>query len=320
MECASGQSSRRHPRPDNVPSQGDRSGTEAPPSPSSSGDGRGQTRLRPRPLVGTHSFNRCDGAPKARAALLPCLKAARLQPTPSPDRSPDPARQPALAPGLSLVPHGCGDPLIRLVQDPRNNRVLEGWEHQLHAAEAAPCVREAGGQGRLSCRARGPVAKVTAGFKGAGVSKEGPRSFVRPLFGRSTAKRSNEGVAGGLRPPASAEGGAAFGRRVGRPSAGRFRCRGRWPLPGGVQGPKAPARVDRLRRSGPAARASGEIVLIHDAHALADQRAGGGVGLFHVHRDHVAALRRRQQRIHVVHVDLGGQQHAEQAAQFHARR
>jgi hypothetical protein len=203
---------------------------------------------------------------------------------------------------------------------PRNNRVLEGWEHQLHAAEAAPCVREAGGQGRLSCRARGPVVKVTAGFKGAGVSKEGPRSFVRPLFGRSTAKRSNEGVAGGLRPPASAEGGAAFGRRVGRPSAGRFRCRGRWPLPGGVQGPKAPARVDRLRRSGPAARASGEIVLIHDAHALADQRAGGGVGLFHVHRDHVAALRRRQQRIHVVHVDLGGQQHAEQAAQFHARR
>jgi hypothetical protein len=121
---------------------------------------------------------------------------SRLQPTPSPDRSPDPARQPALAPGLSLVPHGCGDPLIRLVQEPRNNRVLEGWCARLHAEEAAPCVREAGGQGRLSCRARGPVAKVTTGFKGAGVSKEGPRSFVRPLFGRSTAKRSNEGVRG----------------------------------------------------------------------------------------------------------------------------
>jgi hypothetical protein len=76
---------------------------------------------------GTDAFHRSDGAPKARAALLPGLKAARLQPTPSPNRSPDPARQPALAPGLSLVPHGCGDPLIRLVQEPRNNRVLEGW-------------------------------------------------------------------------------------------------------------------------------------------------------------------------------------------------
>jgi hypothetical protein len=88
------------------------------------GDGR---RLRPRHLVGTHAFHRCDGAPKARAALLPGLKAARLQPTPSPNRSPGPARQPALAPGLSLVPHGCGDPLIRLVQAPQLNRVLEGW-------------------------------------------------------------------------------------------------------------------------------------------------------------------------------------------------
>jgi hypothetical protein len=166
-------------------------------------DIRGQTRLRPRHLVCTHAFHRSDGAPKARAKLLPGLQAGALQPTPSPDRSPSPARQPALAPGLSLVPHGCGDPLIRLVQAPRNNRVLEGWEHQLDAAEAAPCVREAGGQGRLSCRARGPVARSTAGFKGAGVSKEGPRSFVRPLFGRSTAKRSNEGVAGGLRPPTS---------------------------------------------------------------------------------------------------------------------
>jgi hypothetical protein len=96
--------------------QGDRRGTD-----------RGRRRLRPRHRPGTHAFHRCDGAPKARAALLPGLKAARLQPTPSPDRSPDPARQPALAPGLSLVPHGCGDPLIRLVQDPRNNRVLEGW-------------------------------------------------------------------------------------------------------------------------------------------------------------------------------------------------
>jgi hypothetical protein len=82
---------------------------------------------------------------------------------------------------------------------------------RLHAEEAAPCVREAGGQGRLSCRARGPVVKVTAGFKGAGVSKEGPRSFVRPLFGRSTAKRSNEGVRGrSPLPPQKAE----------RPSAG----------------------------------------------------------------------------------------------------
>jgi hypothetical protein len=79
----------------------------------------------------------------------------------------------------------------------RRHRVLEGWCVQVaRGQEAAPCVREAGGQGRLSCRARGPVAKVTTGFKGAGVSKEGPRSFVRPLFGRSTAKRSNEGVRG----------------------------------------------------------------------------------------------------------------------------
>ena len=126
--------------------KGDRRGTH-----------RGRRRLRPRHLPGTDAFHRCDGAPKARAKLLPGPKAARLQPTPSPDRSPDPARQPALAPGLSLVPHGCGDPLIRLVQAPQLNRVLEGWKHQLDAVEAAPCVREAGGQGRLSCRVRGPT-------------------------------------------------------------------------------------------------------------------------------------------------------------------
>jgi hypothetical protein len=172
-------------------------GTDAPPSPSSHG----------YPCLPPMRWS-AEGASRTPPSGS---KAGALQPTPSPNRSPDPARQPALAPGLSLVPHGCGDPLIRLVQAPQLNRVLEGW-CALHAAEAAPCVREAGGQGRLSCRGRGPVVRVTAGFKGAGVSKEGPRSFVRPLFGRSTAKRSNEGVAGGLRPPASAEGGAAFGR------------------------------------------------------------------------------------------------------------
>jgi hypothetical protein len=108
--------SRRSARMRRSAGKGDRRGTD-----------RGRRRLRPRYRVSTHAFNRCDGAPKARAALLPGLKAARLQPTPSPNRSPGPARQPALAPGLSLVPHGCGDPLIRLVQAPRNNRVLEGW-------------------------------------------------------------------------------------------------------------------------------------------------------------------------------------------------
>jgi hypothetical protein len=96
--------------------KGDRRGTH-----------RGRRRLRPRHRPGTDAFHRSDGAPKARAELLPGLKAARLQPTSSPNRSPSPARQPALAPGLSLVSHGCGDPLIRLVQEPQLNRVLEGW-------------------------------------------------------------------------------------------------------------------------------------------------------------------------------------------------
>jgi hypothetical protein len=77
--------------------------------------------------VGPRAFNHDHRAPKARAEILPGLKARRVQTTPSPDRSPGPARQPALAPGLSLVPHGCGDPLIRLVQEPQLNRVLEGW-------------------------------------------------------------------------------------------------------------------------------------------------------------------------------------------------
>jgi hypothetical protein len=194
------------------------------------------------------------------------LKARRLQPTPSPNRSPDPARQPALAPGLSLVPHGCGDPLIRLVQEPQLNRVLEGW-CSVCTRQKPPRAFERPGA-RAGCRAgpgdRSP--KSTAGFKGAGVSKEGPRSFVRPLFGRSTAKRSNEGVrgrsprirVGGRRGPSAP---CLRRRRSGLRPASRtafgrpMRCRGRWPPPGGVQGPSAPARVDRLRRSGHAARA-----------------------------------------------------------------
>jgi hypothetical protein len=84
---------------------------------------------------------------------LPGLKAARLQPTPSPNRSPDPARQPALAPGLSLVSHGCGDPLIRLVQAPQLNRVLEGW-----------CASVARGRSRpVRSRGRGPGPAVVPG-------------------------------------------------------------------------------------------------------------------------------------------------------------
>ena len=45
--------------------------------------------------------------------------------------------------GPSLVPHGCDDPLIRLVQEPQPNRVLERWVHSSRAEEVAPCVRGA---------------------------------------------------------------------------------------------------------------------------------------------------------------------------------
>jgi hypothetical protein len=121
---------------------------------------------------GTDAFHRSDGAPKARAALLPGLKAARLQPTPSPNRSPAPARQPALAPGLSLVPHGCGDPLIRLVQVPQLNRVLEGW-----------CASVARGRSRpVRSRGRGPGPAVVPG-PGTG------RQIHRRLQGRGCFQR-----------------------------------------------------------------------------------------------------------------------------------
>jgi hypothetical protein len=211
------------------------------------GTDRGRRRLRPRHLPGTDGDRRASVPVIASAPMpstdamerrrreppfSPVSKPAALQPTPSPNRSPDPARQPALAPGLSLVPHGCGDPLIRLVQEPQLNRVLEGWCISCTRQKPPRAFERPGA--RAGCRA-GPgdrSSESTAGFKGAGVSKEGPRSFVRPLFGRSTAKRSNEGVAGGLRPPSSAEGGAAFGRRGGGTAFGR---------PIEVQGPLAPA-------------------------------------------------------------------------------
>jgi hypothetical protein len=138
---------------------GDRSGTEAPPSPSSSGVQTGRRETPPRvqkPPAHSRRIGprtRHDSRPSPGLSLVPHRrsadtsratpdamerrrrepnsspgpKARALQPTPSPSRSPAPARQPALAPGLSLVPHGCGDPLIRLVQAPQLNRVLEGW-------------------------------------------------------------------------------------------------------------------------------------------------------------------------------------------------
>jgi hypothetical protein len=98
-------------------------------------------------------------------------KAGALQPTPSPDRSPAPARQRALAPGLSLVPHGCGDPLIRLVQAPRNNRVLEGW-----------CAVARGRSRPVRSRGRGPGPAVVPG-PGTG------RQSHRRLQGRGCFQR-----------------------------------------------------------------------------------------------------------------------------------
>jgi hypothetical protein len=86
------------------------------------------------------------------------------------DRSPDPARQPALAPGLSNARGGfCRVQTWRTTpQEPRLSpgvpctRRISGSPH--------PCghEREAGGQGRLSCRVRGPIRRWS-GLERAGL-------------------------------------------------------------------------------------------------------------------------------------------------------
>jgi hypothetical protein len=201
------------------------------------GDRRGRRRLRPRHRPGTDAFHRCDGAPKARAKLLPVLQARRVQTTPSPNRSPDPARQPALAPGLSLVPHGCGDPLIRLVQEPRNNRVLEGGA-QVARGRSRPVRSRGRGPGPAVVPGSGTGRQSHRRLQGRGCFQRGASLVCEaPLwsFDREAVER---GGAGGRSPPAFIRPGGS-GLRLPTSSM---------PEPASAQRPERSTRPSRARR------------------------------------------------------------------------
>jgi hypothetical protein len=123
--------------------------------------------LPPHPLVRPLRGRTTKEGPHKRARPLFGNTRALEAGGGSDDRSPGPARQPALAPGLSNARGGfCR---VQPGAPPLKNAVELGCLHETYQRIAASVrhEREAGGQGRLSCRVRGPIRR-RSGLERAG--------------------------------------------------------------------------------------------------------------------------------------------------------